>query len=51
MQDYPHKVVVIDGGPSGLLAAEVLVKAGAHVDVYDAMPMVVCKFLMAGKRF
>ncbi len=38
MKNYPHKVVVIGGGSDGLMATEVLVKSGAHVDVYDAMP-------------
>jgi uncharacterized flavoprotein (TIGR03862 family) len=32
-----------------LIAAEVLSEAGVHVDVYDAMPTVGRKFLMAGK--
>ncbi len=31
------------------MAAEVLSQAGIHVDVYDAMPSVARKFLMAGK--
>jgi hypothetical protein len=31
------------------MAAEVLAQAGIHVDVYDAMPSVGRKFLMAGK--
>ena len=42
-------VVVIGGGPAGLMAAEVLVQAGARVDLYDAMPSVGRKFLLAGK--
>ncbi len=37
------------GGPAGLMAAEVLSQVGIHVDVYDAMPSVGRKFLMAGK--
>jgi uncharacterized flavoprotein (TIGR03862 family) len=40
---------VIGAGPSGLMAAEVLAAAGIRVDVYDAMPSVGRKFLMAGK--
>src|SRR4051794_35297747 len=40
---------VIGGGPAGLMAAEVLAAAGVHVDVYDAMPSVGRKFLMAGR--
>ncbi|MDP3619660.1 MAG: TIGR03862 family flavoprotein [Ramlibacter sp.] len=43
------QVVVIGGGPSGLMAAEVLAQAGVKVDVYDAMPSVGRKFLLAGK--
>lgn len=46
----PQKTVaVIGGGPAGLMAAEVLSQAGIQVDVYDAMPSVGRKFLMAGK--
>lgn len=43
------KAVVIGGGPAGLMAAEVLVASGIRVDVYDRMPSVGRKFLMAGK--
>ncbi len=43
------KVAVIGGGPAGLMAAEVLAAAGVQVDVYDAMPSVGRKFLLAGK--
>ena len=39
---------VIGGGPAGLMAAEVLAKGGAQVDLYDAMPSVGRKFLLAG---
>ena len=42
-------VVVIGGGPAGLMAAEVLSAAGAKVQLYDAMPSVGRKFLLAGK--
>src|SRR5580658_8281972 len=42
-------VAVIGGGPAGLMAAEALAEGGVHVDVYDAMPSVGRKFLMAGK--
>lgn len=42
-------VAVIGGGPAGLMAAEVLSQAGVKVNVYDAMPSVGRKFLMAGK--
>ncbi len=42
-------VAVIGGGPAGLMAAEVLLQGGAQVDLYDAMPSVGRKFLLAGK--
>ena len=42
-------MAVIGGGPAGLMAAEMLVNGGASVDVYDAMPSVGRKFLLAGK--
>lgn len=43
------KVIVIGGGPAGLMAAEVLSEAGVQVDLFDAMPSVGRKFLLAGK--
>jgi len=43
------KVVIIGGGPAGLMAAEAAVTAGATVELYDAMPSVGRKFLLAGK--
>ncbi|MFO7602711.1 MAG: TIGR03862 family flavoprotein [Gammaproteobacteria bacterium] len=43
------RVAVIGGGPAGLMAAEVLSGHGLQVDVYDAMPSVGRKLLMAGK--
>lgn len=42
------QVAVIGGGPSGLMAAEALSLAGVQVDVYDAMPSLGRKFLLAG---
>ena len=44
-----RSVAVIGGGPAGLMAAEVLSQGWARVEVYDAMPTVGRKFLMAGK--
>jgi predicted flavoprotein YhiN len=41
-------VAVIGGGPAGLMAAEVISAGGLNVDVYDSMPSVGRKFLMAG---
>lgn len=43
------RAVVIGGGPAGLMAAEVLLAGGMQVDLYDAMPSVGRKFLLAGK--
>ncbi|MEN5342605.1 TIGR03862 family flavoprotein [Achromobacter mucicolens] len=43
------RVAIIGGGPAGLMAAEKLSEAGAQVDVFDAMPSVGRKFLMAGR--
>ncbi|MFZ2989282.1 NAD(P)/FAD-dependent oxidoreductase, partial [Ideonella sp.] len=44
-----RSVAVIGGGPAGLMAAEGLAAAGLQVDVFDAMPSVGRKFLLAGK--
>lgn len=43
------KVIVVGGGPAGLMAADVLSSAGVEVHLYDAMPSVGRKFLLAGK--
>ena len=43
------KVIVVGAGPSGLMAAEVLSSAGVEVHLFDAMPSVGRKFLLAGK--
>ncbi|MFJ2463807.1 TIGR03862 family flavoprotein [Pseudomonas sp. NPDC087615] len=44
----PAHVAIIGGGPAGLMAAEVLGQAGVRVDLYDGMPSVGRKFLLAG---
>lgn len=44
-----RRVAIIGGGPAGLMAAEVLGSAGCKVTVYEAMPTVGRKFLLAGK--
>jgi len=49
MRNKLRTVAVIGGGPAGLMAAEALLRGGVRVDVYDAMPSVGRKFLMAGK--
>ena len=41
-------IAIVGAGPAGLAAAEVLSAAGWRVDVYDAMPSVGRKFLLAG---
>ncbi|MDR7306678.1 TIGR03862 family flavoprotein [Rhodoferax saidenbachensis] len=43
------EVAVIGGGPAGLMAAQVLADAGVAVHLFDAMPSVGRKFLLAGK--
>ncbi|MBS1208566.1 MAG: flavoprotein family/uncharacterized flavoprotein family [Proteobacteria bacterium] len=42
-------VAIIGGGPAGLMAAEVLSANAWRVEVFEAMPSVGRKFLMAGK--
>ena len=42
-------VAIIGGGPAGLMAADVLCQAGYAVDLFDTMPSVGRKFLLAGK--
>ena len=42
------RAVVIGGGPAGLMAAEALAVGGAQVELFDAMPSLGRKFLLAG---
>ena len=49
MSSAAKSVAVIGGGPAGLMAAEVLIQAGLRVDLYEAMPSMGRKFLVAGK--
>jgi uncharacterized flavoprotein (TIGR03862 family) len=42
-------IAVIGAGPAGLMAAEFLASAGEAVTVYDRMPSLGRKFLMAGR--
>jgi len=43
------RALIVGAGPAGLMAAEALLRAGAQVDLHDAMPSVGRKFLLAGK--
>jgi uncharacterized flavoprotein (TIGR03862 family) len=49
MSSNPSHIAIIGAGPAGLMAAEVLAQGGAKVIVYDAMPSVGRKFLLAGR--
>lgn len=42
-------VAIIGGGPAGLMAAEIVSAAGIPVRIYDRMPNVGRKFLLAGR--
>ena len=42
-------IVIVGGGPAGLMAAETALASGARVALYDAMASVGRKFLLAGK--
>lgn len=44
-----NSIAIIGGGPAGLMAAEILSQNGVKVDLYEAMPSLGRKFLMAGK--
>jgi uncharacterized flavoprotein (TIGR03862 family) len=46
--DEKH-VAIVGGGPAGLMASDVLVRGGARVILYDQMPTVGRKFLLAGR--
>ena len=47
------RVAIIGGGPAGLMAAEAISRSGGadevHVDLFEAMPSLARKFLLAGK--
>jgi uncharacterized flavoprotein (TIGR03862 family) len=49
MSSTAKNIAIIGAGPAGLMAAEVLAGGGAAVTVYDAMPSVARKFLIAGR--
>jgi len=43
------EIAVIGGGPAGLMAAEIMASAGCAVTIYDQMPSLGRKLLMAGR--
>ena len=47
--DSSLDIALIGGGPAGLMAAEVLSAAGRAVHLFDAMPSVGRKFLLAAR--
>ncbi len=47
--DLHCDAAIVGGGPAGLMAAEVLAQGGVAVHLFDAMPSVGRKFLLAGK--
>jgi uncharacterized flavoprotein (TIGR03862 family) len=49
MGDKYISIAVIGGGPAGLRAAEIAAGGGAAVTLFDAMPSVGRKFLVAGR--
>ena len=49
ISNHPVDVAIVGGGPAGLMAAQTLQDAGYAVHLYDAMPTVGRKFLLAGK--
>jgi len=48
-QDAPRHAAIIGGGPAGLMAAEALASRGVRVTIYDRMPSLARKFLLAGR--
>lgn len=44
-----RRIGIVGGGPAGLMAAEAAASRGAQVVLFEAMPSVGRKFLMAGK--
>ncbi len=44
-----RRVAIIGGGPAGLMAAEVIARAGAAVTIFERMPSIGRKLLMAGR--
>lgn len=46
---HPKHIAIVGAGPCGLMAAEILAKAGMQVTVYDRMPTPARKLLIAGR--
>lgn len=44
-----QNAAIIGGGPAGLMAADILARAGVAVTIYDRMPSLGRKFLLAGR--
>jgi uncharacterized flavoprotein (TIGR03862 family) len=44
-----QNVAIVGAGPAGLFAAEIIATHGHHVTVYERMPSVARKFLLAGR--
>jgi len=49
MSSTPKQIAIIGGGPAGLMAAQHLLGLGLDVHLFDTMPSLGRKFLMAGK--
>lgn len=50
VMDVPiRRAAIIGGGPAGLMAAETLGRANIEVTIYERMPSLARKFLMAGR--
>jgi uncharacterized flavoprotein (TIGR03862 family) len=47
--ETPKQIAIIGGGPAGLIAAETLANLGYGVTLFDAMPSIGRKFLLAGR--
>ncbi|MGH6861345.1 MAG: TIGR03862 family flavoprotein, partial [Phyllobacterium sp.] len=43
------QIAIIGGGPAGLMAAEILSRSGHSITIYESMPTLGRKFLLAGK--
>ena len=48
-EQTPLNAAVIGGGPAGLMAADMLARGGVAVTIYERMPSVGRKFLLAGR--